>query len=288
MINNFFLNQNSYCKTVVFIPLVLTAISISQISLAQTTIKTNLFVAQQSSRNLEITSIIHNGSDRPLTPEDTLTIEMKGTAGVQASFLLIGDKQTVQEIPAREIAPGIYQTKIPVSPKERILEGAIVGRLQQGKKVVYSAASQAFTYDRGVANGSVFPLSLQPPTTKPQTALQQEQSVATVNSNLRPQFTSHNDGDAIDTQGFVIHGQTQPHAMVKITVISKLSLVGDLIQVEGDTLVERTVTANPEGIFQLAIPPTKTAPSGLKYIISAVAISNNQTSQPTQLTLVQP
>ena len=288
MTNNFFLNKHSHYKILLFLCFGLTATLSSQISWAQTTIKTSLLVAQQSSQNLKITSIIHNGSDRPLTPADILTIEMKGTAGVEASFLVIGDKQRVQEIPAREIAPGVYQTRIPVSPQQRILEGAIVGRLQQGTQVVYSAASQAFSYDRGVANGSVFPLSLQPPTTNSQNILQSAPSLASVNSNLQLQFTSHNNGDEIDPYGFKIQGQTNPNAMVKITVTSKLPLVGNFIQVEGDTLIDRTITANTEGIFQLTIPPTTTAPSGLQYIIDAVAISNNQTSQPTQLTLVQP
>ena len=285
MTNNVLLGEKNHVyKIAAFTAVVLTLISIPSVSFAQTTREAGGLIAQQTVNRLKINSITHNGVDNPLIPGEALTIKMEGTAGVQASFLLIGDKHSVREIRAKETEPGIYQTKIPVSPKERIIEGAVIGRLQQGKQVVYSAASQAFTYSRERANTPGF-LLFPPPSTADS---QPEQLIATVNSNLRPRFISHSNGDPIDTSGLVIQGQTQPRAIVKITVTSILSLVGELIQIEGNTLVAQTVKANSEGIFQLEIPPTQAAPSGLKYIINAVAILNSQTSEPAQLTLVQP
>ena len=257
---------------------------ISSVGLAQTTVEENWLIAQQITRSLEIESIIHTGVDRALNPGEILTITMKGTTGVQASFLLIGDKHTVREISAKEIAPGTYQSKIFISAKERIVEGAVVGRLQRGQQVIYSAASQAFTYSRDIASKPNIIVSPE----DVQTRFTPESSAVTPNKKLRPQFTSHRNGDAIDNNGFMLQGQTQPHAQVKITVTSKLPLIGELIQLQGDTLIDLTIQANSQGIFQLEIPPTNTAPSGLKYLINAVAMLNSQTSESTQLTLVQP
>ena len=291
MIDNVPLLQNHFYKKVVLIATIFATITISPVCLAQTNIKADWLIGRQITKSLEIDSITHTGVNRALNPGEIFTITMKGTTGVQASFLLIGDKHTIREISAKEIEPGTYQSKILVSAKERIVEGAVVGRLQRGKQVVYSAASQAFTYSRNIARSPIVtsvPSSRLSPTDDSQTSLQPRSLGSTIDRNLRLQFTSHNNGDAIDNNGFVIQGKTQPHARVKITVTSKLSLIGELIQLEGDTLIDKTVKANSEGIFQLAIPPTHTAPSGLKYFINAVAIVNSQTSEPTQLTLVQP
>ena len=285
MTHNVSLTYNHFYKLATLAATILAITIISPVSFAQTTREKEWSTAQLTTQILEIKSIAHNGVDRAINPGGILTLTMKGTPGVQASFLLIGDKQTVREISAKEIEAGTYQSKIFVSPKERIVEGAVVGRLQRGKQVVYSAASQAFTYSRSMASE---PVSLPTSTDNSPTPCQSRLSVATSQKNLRPQFTSHRNGDAIDSNGFVIQGQTQPHAQVKITMISKLSLVGELIQLQGDTLIDRTIQANSQGIFQLEIPPTNTAPSGLKYLINAIAIVNSQTSEPTQLTLVQP
>ena len=288
MTNNVSSIYNHFYKIAALSATLFAIMPISSVGLAQTTIEADWLIAQQTTNILEIESITHTGVDRALNPGEIFTITMKGTTGVQASFLLIGDKHTIKEISAKEIEPGTYQSKILVSAKERIVEGAVVGRLQQGKQVVYTAASQPFTYTRNIAGNDNI---IRPPqllTENSQTPFQQRPLVATLDKSLRPQFTSHSNGEAIDNNGFVIQGQTQPHAEVKITVTSKLSLIGEFIQLEGDTLIDRTVKANSEGIFQLAIPPTHTAPSGLKYLINAVAILNNQKSEPTQLILVQP
>lgn len=273
-------------KVLVLIVTILAITPISSVSFAQTSRYVERLTTQETTRNLEIDNITHDGVDRALSPGEILTITMKGTSGVQASFLLIGDKQTIREISAREIAPGTYQSKIPVSARERVVEGAIVGRLQRGKQVVYSAASDAFTYNRNRASTPKFMVSPAPEDSQPDS--DQKPSITPINGNLRPRFTSHRNGEAIDSSGFVLQGQTQPYAEVKITVTSKLSLIGEFIQLKGDRLIDQTVRANCEGIFQLPIPPVNTAPSGLKYLINAVASLNNQTSESTQLTLIQP
>lgn len=287
MNNNISSIYNYLSKTVAITATIFTVIVISPVSWAQTAIEAERLTVQQTIKSLEIENITHDGVDRALNPGEIFTITMEGTPKVQASFLLIGDKQTIKEISAQEIAPGTYQSKIFISDKERTVEGAVIGRLQQGKQVIYSAASQAFTYSRDIARSHnlVEPrLSL---TEDAQTFLPSQPSVTT-NKNLRPQFTSHRNRDAINNNGFIIQGQTQPHADVQITVTSKLSLIGELIQLEGNTLIDQTVKANSQGIFQLAIPPTNNAPSGLKYLINAVAMFNSQTSEPTKLTLIQP
>ena len=255
--------------------------SISTITLAQTSIEVERKTAEPNHKNLEIKNITHDGVDRALNPGEFLTITMEGTAGVQASVLILGDKHTIREIRAREITPGTYQSKIPISPRERIVEGAVIGRLQRGRQVVYSAATNIFTYNRN---------EIIPATPSPYVPNESEGNSATsnINPDLRPQFVSHRNGETIDPNGFILQGKTQPYAQVKITITSRLPLLGEFIQIEGDRLIEQTVKANNRGIFQLPIPPIDTAPSGLKYLISAVASLNNQTSESTQLTLTQP
>ncbi|MGK7937205.1 MAG: hypothetical protein AB4206_15650 [Xenococcaceae cyanobacterium] len=287
MINNISSAYNQFIKVAILTTTIFSITPIFSLSLAQTTIETEWSVAQQTTKSLEIESIVHNGVNRALNPGETLTLTMKGTNGVQASFLIIGDKYTVREVSAKEIEPGIYQSNILVSPRERIVEGAVVGRLQRGKQVLYSAASQAFNYSRGMANNLTFPQSQQLPTENPPTSSPLQ--AYTFDKNLcPPKFTSHRNGELIDNNGFLIQGQTKPHASVKITVTSQLSLIGELLQFEGDKLMDKTIKANSEGMFQLAVPINSAAPSGLKYIINAVAILNNLKSEPTQLTLVQP
>ncbi|MDJ0632361.1 MAG: hypothetical protein QNJ34_04130 [Xenococcaceae cyanobacterium MO_188.B29] len=278
---------NQFLKVAILTTTIFSITPIFSLSLAQTTIETEWLIAQQTTKSLEIGSITHNGVNRALNPGETLTITMKGTKGVQASFLIIGDKYTVREVSAKEIEPGTYQSNIIVSPRERIVEGAVVGRLQRGKQVLYSAASQAFTYSREIANNPNSPESPQLPTENPSTSSPPQAN--TTDKNLcPPKFTSHRNGEIIDNNGFLIQGKTKPHAKVKITITSKLDLIGELLQFEGDKLIDQTIKANSEGMFQLAVPINSTAPSGLKYIINAVAILNNLKSEPSQLTLVQP
>ena len=287
------MNNNAlsiYFKIVVLTATIMAILSISPVSSAQRTTEAEWQTTEQrpKSLSLKIESIIHNGVNRALNPGEILIITMEGTPGVQASFLLINDKNTVREISAQEIAPGTYQSKILVSVKERVVEGAVMGRLQQGRQVIYRAASQAFTYHRNIARTPQVIKPSLPSTEVDQNVFPPQASGMEINKHLHLKFTSHQNREAIDTNGFVLKGQTQPHADVKITITSKLPLIGELIELKGDTLIQQTVKANSQGIFQLAIPPTHTAPSGLKYTIDAVAILNNQTSEPTQLTLVQP
>lgn len=262
--------------------------SIASPSMAQPSTGVERSSRQQTTTKLEIDNITHDGVDRALSPGEVLTITMKGTSGVQASFLLIGDKQTIREIRAKEIAPGTYQGRIIVSVRDRLVEGAIMGRLQQGRRVTYSAASNAFTYSRDRANNT----NQIPPSTSfnSPTESAPNPSVTAINQDLRPQFTSHRNGEEIDTNGFILQGQTQAHAQVKITIMSQFPIFGNIVQIEGNKLIEQTVRANSEGVFQLPIPPVpvSSTPSGLKYLINAVASLNNQTSPSTELTLVQP
>ncbi len=260
---------------------------IAPVTLAQTSTDLERATRPQNTKNLEIERITHDGVERALNPGEILTITMEGTSGVQASFLIIGDKHTIREVRAREITPGTYQSKIPISPRERVVEGAVIGRLQRGKQVVYSAASNIFTHNR---NRASIENNNPPASPSPYVPNESESNSATreINPDLRPQFVSHRNGETIDPNGFVLQGQTRPYAEVKITISSRLPLLGEFVQIEGDKLIEQTVRANSQGIFQLPIPPVDTAPSGLKYLITAVASLNNQISKSTQLTLTQP
>jgi hypothetical protein len=290
------MNYNSCFRSgcLIILPIItslLTSLVYSEIALGQTASNRNTLVAQKIKTNLTISSVTHDGVNQILTPGQTLNISVEGTPGMQASVLLVVDKQTVREIPAKEVSPGVYLASIEVTAGDRFIEGAILARLESGNQVVYSAASQTVAFDnQNITNNTSFSF-LQPPTEvnlrEGNTIPQKEQSLVAANSNLRPVFISHENGDLVDKSGFIVKGQTQPNAEVKIKVTSSLSILGEFITIEGNTLVDKIIIADNKGNFEIQVSPESVSPSGLKYIINAVAVVEGKTSEPIQLTLLQ-
>ena len=238
------------------------------------------FATVKSQVNLQIISITHQGQGKFLTSDQSLTVKIKATPGVNASILLLADKYIIRETTAREIAPGIYQATIEFDPDREIVEGIIMARLQYGNQVVYQAQNTPFTVARAnhpqetctirrsqLIPGCNFASSLQELTTIPLN------------------FTSHHDGEIVNDNNLVVMGETQPNAKVSIKVSTFLPVVGNIVKLEAQTLVNKTITADQKGNFSFTIPQGNRTISGLKYNIDAIAIVEDRTSRSVQLTL---
>ena len=231
---------------------------------------------------LDIESIT---SDRDrLTSDMPLTVTIKATPGVIASVLLIADRHTIRETIAKETSPGIYQATIYFDSNTRIVEGVIMARLQHGTQVIYDVAdfpvsvTLSETEDTCTVGNSPLGLFSNCDLISPQLP---------VNSQIPLSFTSHHNGEIVNRDNLVIKGKTQPNAQVNIKVNSSLPLIGNFMELEGDTLVNKTINADREGNFSFIIPQGIKTVSGLKYTISAIAISEAQTSKSVKLTLQQ-
>ena len=210
-----------------------------------------------------------------LTTGQTLTMTMNGTAGLQGAFLLVQDSRTVREIAARETSSGVYTASLVVQRGDRITEGVIIGRLRrQGQSnSVFAAAPQAIAFNTGATEGGNTGGNTGGSTTPPAT------------TTLQPRFTSHKEGDRVDSEGFTLEGQTRPNARVQIKVVAGASILG--VSIGGQTVVDDEVTADANGRFEVEVPAIPVAVPGLRYRIQASAREGSQTSPTTQLTLRQ-
>lgn len=250
------------------------------IILAQTNQESLSTQTQNAATRLQITNISHNINSHVLTVGETLTVTIKGTEGANTSVLLIGDKQKVREYQARETSPGVYIANIILTQGDRFIEGAMMARLQKGTQVFYSAASEAFTVNSATNNQNTSFVPSNNTTTS--TTVTNTQNIS-----LPLNITSHHNGDLITNNGVTIQGQTEPNAEIQIKITSSTAIVGNLIQIEGDTLIDQIVNADSKGKFVITIPPNSQIKKGLQYQISAIAFKNHAQSRPVQLTLIQ-
>jgi hypothetical protein len=237
------------------------------------------FTVQEPRSALEITSVTHNAENQALGPGATFLATLNGTPNAQASILLIADGKSIRTLPAKEVSPGIYTATFNVGSGDAIQEGVVIARLQRQNQVIYAAAPQAVVFSNRAGTGTV--PEVQPPSV-PETG-------ETSNRPLRPLFTNYQNGDRIDTQGFTLVGQTQPNAQVAVRVTSALPVLGGLfnVNVGQRILVDRTVSADSQGNFEIEVPPPPSLVSGLRYTVRAVAANNQQTSQPVEFILIQ-
>lgn len=239
------------------------------------------FQVEQPRAALDITSVSHNATTTALGSGSTFLATINGTPGAQASVLIL-DGTTMRRIPAQEVSPGVYVATLNLGAGDRFNEGIVIGRLERQGKAVYSAASQAVAFQPNAASTQVTQVettptqSGQPTTTQPTTT---NQPGTTALANLQPSFTSHQDGDIIQSQGFTLTGQTQPNASVRVFVSSP-SLFGE------STLIDTTVRADNNGVFTVRVPRPLILNAGIRYNVTAIANNGGQTAQ-TNITLTQ-
>jgi hypothetical protein len=255
----------------------------------------------QAPQTLKIDWIAHNAADSPINSGSTLSVTINGTPRCQASVLIVQDEQTVRELPAREVSPGVYVANLTAQQSDRVIEGIVIGRLRLHDQTTFGAAPQPIAINPN-ATGTQPPVqppvqpSVQPPV---QPSVQPSPNpsnpsnpsngsaagiLPTLTPDLKPRFTSHQDGDRVGS-GFTLQGQTRPGATVAVKVVYGLAVVG--IQVAETSLVDQSVTADREGRFQVDVPAPPIPLSGLEYKVRAIASDGTETSPPTDLVLRQ-
>ncbi len=219
---------------------------------------------------LQLNAVTHNAVTG-LTTGATFSVTLNGTPGGQAAILLVENGQAVRELTARETSSGVYTASLRVGAGDRLNEAIVIGRLRGQGQTVYGAASQAAAFN--VASAP------QPPVNP--TPLPEPEPVF----ELQPRFTSHQDNDRVGTQGFTLVGRSRPNATVQVRVVLRASVLG--IGLDGQTLIDETVTANANGRFEAQVPSSALAglPAQLQYRVQATATDGNETSPRTDLTL---
>lgn len=245
------------------------------------------FQVQQPQVALEITSVTHNATNNALGAGSTFLTTINGTPGAKASVMVL-DGATMRRLPAQEVSRGVYIASLNLGSTDRINDGVIVGRLERGDKTVYGAASQAVVFNPSATVTQVSQVE----TTSTQTTQTSPNIItATASIPLRPEFTSHKNGDQITTSGFTLVGKTQPNARVRIEVkqsASSSNILGAIVTgvLNSERLLETTVNADSDGGFTVNVPKPRLLDSGITYNITATA-NKDGLSDTTTLSLTQ-
>ncbi|MEO0456267.1 MAG: hypothetical protein AAF152_06730 [Cyanobacteria bacterium P01_A01_bin.114] len=227
-----------------------------------------------------ISAVTHNAVE-PLAPESTLLATINGTPGLQGTVLLI-ENGSVREIQAQEVSSGVYVANyVPSSSGNSIA----VGQLQRGSQTIYAAAEQPVVISASaVATDAALDQAAEETT---ENGLADEAVATESGVALRPAFVSHSSGDQISGRGFTLTGQTQPNAVVDITINASTPLAGGFLNVGSTELVDETVIADMNGDFSIRVPAPLVVSSGTQYQIEASARLGEAVSETTALTLEQ-
>lgn len=238
------------------------------------------FRVQPPQAQVKINSITHNADSQPLGPGSTFLATINGTPRSQATIWLVREGRAPEALNTQEVSPGVYVATLTVRSGDIFRDGAVVGRLQRSDQVVYGAATQPVEFVSTVTSTPVPPVGTNP--TPNPTNPTNPSAVP-----LQPQFTSHQNGETIRTRGFTLVGQTRPRAVVQIRVTSQLPVLGGVITVAPQTLVNQEVVADANGRFEVAVPYRGALPVGAEYRVRAVGRFGNEASPATELVLVQ-
>jgi hypothetical protein len=234
------------------------------------------FSVQQPQAALEITSVTHNAGGVELGAGATFLITINGTPNARASVILLAEGKTVRELTAEEVSRGVYVATVTVPQRQAIREGAVVARLQRGERVTYSAASQPFSFNPNAISEQL-----------PEDGTGLDRPGTGTANTLEPVFTNYQDGDRVTGRGLVLMGQTLPNARVEIEVISQVSILGGIVNIGGNSLLKRIVTADRNGNFQVQVPQPSSPTAGMRYIVRAVASDGRNLSRAVTMTLIQ-
>ncbi len=215
---------------------------------------------------LEILSVTHNAADKPLGKDASFLATINGTPGATASVLLVQNGQTVRSLPASQVSSGVYVASVSVGANDTVQEGVLVGRLQSGDRVVYSVASQAFTFNPGTVATPVTQTPTTPavaPTTPAATTTLAPLSVA---------ITSHADNGSVKGS-FTLQGTATPGSNVVVTVKASAPSVGGFLTIGADELVldRLAVTVDAAGKFSVNVPRALVIQKGTTYTVTTTA-----------------
>ncbi len=234
-----------------------------------------MFTVTNPQPDLVINRVTHNATDA-IAQDATLLTTIAGTPGVKAAVLLIENGDVVRRIPAAEVSPGVYVASYTLTPSHVNSETIAIGELQQGTQKIFAAATQPILVTAAAAVPDVTDVAVEP-----------DAAAVPAMHPLQPEFTSHRNGQEISTRGFTLTGMTQPNARVQINVKNLTSVAGGFVSLGSNTLIDTTVTADPNGAFSVQVPAPLVVNSDTVYEIEALARKDGETSQTTRFTLEQ-
>lgn len=241
------------------------------------------FTVETPQPALAIETVTHNATE-PLAQDATLLTTINGTPGVQASVLLIEDGSVVREVQAEEVSAGVYVASYGLTSSNVSAETIAVGQLQRGDQKIFAAATQPVIITASTATPEVTDVEVSDTS---DAVTQETDTEPTATVPLQPQFTSHSDGDEIDTSGFTLVGRTQPNATVEITVDSTTAVAGGFVSLGSSNLVDTTVTADLNGEFSVQVPAPVVLTGDTRYQIEASAQVGDEVSSITRMALEQ-
>ncbi len=250
----------------------------------------NAIAAAQAQTLPQITSISHDALPNRSTG-DLVLVTLRGTPNSQGSVLLVEDNAIATTTPLQEIAPGVYLAKI----RPRSAETIVLARLQQGTLKTIMAASTPIgpilspsPILSPIPIPSPSPTASPSPSPSPSPIPSPTPTVTPIASSiaLTPVIISPKNGDKLRSKGFKLTGQTRPAAIVQVTVIATLPKLGGIISLGTETLVNRSLTADAKGQFQVDVPPPSVLSAGTRYAIKTIAQDRSE-SATTQITVEQ-
>lgn len=233
---------------------------------------------------LAVNQVTHNAAEG-LRPGATFLVTINGTQGGRASVLLVEDGRTVREIQAQESSAGVYTATLSVAANSNLREGVVVGRLESQGVVTYGVAGQPAIFS-AQAQAST-PMPSQPGTSTPTTGSGTSSTPVTPAPLTAPRVTSHQDGDRIKTRGFTLVGETSPNAEVNVVVTATTPILGGVVNIGGDRLINQVVQADAQGRFNVEVPSPALLQRDTRYTIELTAELQNETSKTTTLELRQ-
>jgi hypothetical protein len=231
------------------------------------------FNVQAPQPTIQISSVTHNGVGTTPNQGFIFQVTIVGTPNAQATAVLVQDGRTVREISASEVSSGVYVANLTVQRGDRVREGIAIGRLRRQGETIYAAATQPFTLNEPQSPSTGVSPSPSPSPTTPA-------------AQLQPRFTSHDNGDRIDSGSFTLVGQSLPNATVDVTVTSAISVLG-VVRLNEETVLDQEVRANNNGEFRITVPAARLPVPGTRYTVRAIAEKDGQRSPETRITLEQ-
>lgn len=231
---------------------------------------------QVANSRLEISSVTHNAADKPLGRNASFLATINGTPGAQASVLLVQNGKTVRTLPATQVSSGVYVASVTVGPNDNVSEGIVVGRLQQGDRVVYSVAPQAFAFNPNVTTSQV----TQSPTDGGSGA-QPNGGTGAQPTALNLAVNSHQNNGTVDG-GFTLTGTATPGATVVVNVTASAPALGPFSLGSGQAVVEdRSVVVGEDGKFSVPVPRATIIQKGTTYTVNLTAKQGTATKEMT-------
>lgn len=102
-----------------------------------------------------------------------------------------------------------------------------------------------------------------------------------------PVFLSHENGDRIVGNELTLVGQANPNVAILCRITTSLKLLGSLVYVGEETLLETEVMTDDNGNFEAKVSFPSSRLPGTQYKVFAIESSDRKTVTGTEITLIQ-